>query len=56
MIIYLTRGQSPMRIPLNFPTTPMEIGEAYAKLDALDSGKTTRLMDMPRSSKPFWTR
>lgn len=46
MIIYLTRGQSPMRIPLNFPTTPMEIGEAYAKLDALDSGKTTRLMDI----------
>ena len=46
MIIYLTRGQSPMRIPLNFPTTPMEIGEAYAKLDALDSGKTTHLMDI----------
>lgn len=46
MIIYLTRGHSPMLIPLHFSTTPMEIGEAYAKLDALDSGKTTRLMDI----------
>jgi len=35
-----------MRIPLHFPTTPVEIGEAYAKLDALDIGKTTRLMDI----------
>lgn len=46
MIIYLTRGQSPMRVPLHFPITPVEIGEAHAKLDALDSGKTTRLMDI----------
>lgn len=46
MTIYLTRGQSPMRIPLHFPTTPAEIGEAYAKLDALDCGRTTRLMDI----------
>ena len=51
MTIYLTRGKSPMRIPLHFPTTPAEIGEAYAKLNALNSGKTTRLIDIVSPAK-----
>ena len=32
-----------MRIPLKLPATPADIGETYAKLDALDCGGTTRL-------------
>lgn len=30
MTIYVTRGQSPMRIPLKLPATPADIGEAFA--------------------------
>ena len=42
IVLNLTRGNSPLRIPLRLPATPADIGAAYAKLDTIcmDDRKT----------------
>lgn len=35
IVLNLTRGNSPLRVPLHLPATPADIGAAYAKLDTI---------------------
>lgn len=47
MILILTRGNSPMRVPWRLPSTPAETGEAFARLDSISSDvRATRIMDV----------
>ena len=37
IVLNLTRGNSPLRVPLHLPATPADIGVAYAKLDTIST-------------------
>lgn len=37
IVLNLTRGNSPLRVPLRLPATPADIGAAYAKLDTIST-------------------
>lgn len=47
MILILTRGNSPMRVPWRLPSTPAETGEVFARLDSISSDvHAARIMDV----------
>lgn len=47
MILHLTRGKSPMRVPLRLPASPAEESEAFARLDEISTDvRSTRIMEV----------
>lgn len=47
MILHLTRGNSPLRVPLRLPASPAEEGEAFARLDEISTDvSSTRIMEV----------
>lgn len=47
MILVLTRGDSPIRIPLRFPISPAEEGEVFARLDMISTDvRSTRIVEV----------
>ena len=44
--LHLTRGDNPAVVSLQLPATPADIGEAYAQLNTISTGRPPEIKDV----------